>query len=212
MTTTVRTTRHSDRTTFMEVKTMEESRAELNRTIWFVIISDGKPKKEMKQEVNLIKKAGYQIDKCGRNQWEVYNPATGRRVSASVRWREIVVENSYRGTYRINTEGLSSYTSICNDAYDRRPIDFVGILEKPINTVWGNRWLWQNKKSRAKQNYERLQSKLGMVKSYSRDILKTKKEIQELQDRLVALSERRTKYRAEANAVRREIGLKEVLY
>lgn len=217
MTTAVRTSGQTDRTsTFMEVKTMEEIRAELNKAIWYVIISEGKPKKEMKNEVALIKKAGYQINKCDRNQWEVYNSTTQRRVSAKIRWREITVDNSYRSTYRINTEGLSSYTSIYNDAYNRRPIDFVGILNKPINEEW-RRLCWHRAYAGSRHDtiystqfkYQQLKDAKWSIK-YDKDrIARDKKRIEDAQKDLANDIEAKVKSEQRLKELRKKLGLKE---
>lgn len=212
MTTAVRTSGQTDRTSaFMEVKTMEENRVELNKAIWYVIISEGKPKKEMKDVVDLIKKAGYQINKCDRNQWEVYNLATQRRVSAKVRWREITVTNTYWFYYRINTEGLRTY----NEAYERRPIDFVGILEKPTNDVWRN-LCWSRNYAGTKHDrqstlfkYERLKDAKWYVKWDKERIAKDKKTIEDAQKELARDIESKIKSELRLAEVRKELGLKE---
>lgn len=213
MTTAVRTSGQTDRTsTFMEVKTMEEIRTELNKAIWYVIISEGKPKKEMKNEVALIKKAGYQIIKCDRNQWEVYNLVTQRRVSAKVRWREITIDNSYRFTYRINTEGLSSY----KNAYERRPIDFVGILNKPINEEW-RKLCWHRAYAGSRHDtiystkfkYEQLKDARFWIGIATREIAGDKKKIEETQKDLARHIEDKVKAELKLKELRKKLGLKE---
>lgn len=212
MTTAVRTSRQSDRTSvYMEVKTMEEAREELNRAIWLVIISEGKCKKDMKETIRLIKSAGYEIVKYDTGKWSVENRKTNRHIRATLRWREIYLNNSYRHDYRINCEGCSY-----KDAYDRRKIDFVGILEKPLNDEWRYlQWHRQYAGTRhdtiysTKFKYEQLKDARHWVKWEERYIVDDKKKIAEAQKDLARHIEDKVKAELKLEELRKKLGLKD---
>lgn len=199
MTTAVRITRNSDRNTFMEVGTMEDNRREeLNQAIWYVITTD-KPKKEMKDTVRLLKKAGYEVYKCDTHQWGVRNHKANRCVSAEYRrWKsEWVVWNSHRREIAVKL------------GHDPK-IDFVGLLEKPLNLEWERRpeRVYDGLRSRALKRYEKLQQKKRYVRYDEDDIKRTQQKIEELQKQLIREVEGKVRSQAELDNYRKEIGLR----
>ena len=202
----------TDRTnTYMEVITMEDNRMELNRAIFTIITSD-KPMKEMKDEVKMVRKAGYQISKCAPHQWQVSNPSTRRWVSSSFefRYREVLrIYNTFRKEYKINIEGCRNQS----DYMERCKIDFVGVLSKPINNDWI--WVLNNRdngtvyrRSPTQAKYDRLLSARRSVKWRADEIINLQKQIEKLQKNLIYYAGEKAKAEVELNKVRKELGLK----
>ncbi len=199
MTTAVRTTRNSDRNTFMEVGTMEDNRRELNQAIWYVMTS-GLPKKEMKDKVRLLKKAGYKLYKADTNQWGVTNDRTNRNITASKGY-------GYHSDWKV----YNTYRRQITVKYGTVPkIDFVGLLEKPLNLEWERRpeRVYQGTRSRALKRYETLQQKKRYVRYDEDDIKRTQQKIEELQKQLMREVEYKVKAQAELDNYRKEIGLR----
>ena len=210
MTTAVRTTTQTDRTTFMEVGIMEDNRTELNKAIFYVI-THNIPKKEMKEQVRLIKKSGYQVEKGGRKNWYIYNPTTTKTVSAEVTWREIRVWNNSRFQYTINIEGCTSRT----EQYNKCHIDFVAILEKPINHTWirlldqrnYSTYWWY--KTPTQEKMAKLKDAKQSVRYKAKQIKETQKKIEELQAELIRYAGETVERKNKLNEVRRQLGLQE---
>lgn len=193
----------------IEVTNKEVIKMELNEAI-FYIITHNIPKKDMKERVRLVKKAGYEVYKGGRKNWVVNNPVTQKYVSADVRWREVTLYNNGRFSYSINTEGCQSTT----EYWDRCHVDFVGILTKPVNKDW----LWElNYKNSfgywwyrtpTQQKFDRLKSAKSSVRYRAKDIKETQKQIEELQRKLIRLAGDKVNAENNLNDVRKQLGLR----
>lgn len=198
----------TDRTNTMEVRTMTDNRTELNRAIFNIITSE-KPLKDMKEDVKAVRKAGYEIIKYDVRKWSVENRATCRHVRARVRYREINIDNSYRFCKTISTEGCN-YRS---EYFDRCKVDFVGILEKPLNDVWNEvchrrRYagtIYDHTSTKSKyQSLKEAISHLNWEKHYVEEDLK---QIAELQKKLARDIEDRVKAEMRLKQLRKELGL-----
>ena len=198
--------------TTYEVTNREVINMELNQAI-FYIITHNIPKKEMKEQVKLVKKAGYNIEKGGRHNWYVENPVLNKYVSADVRYSEIVIYNNNRFAYKIDIHDCQYRT----EYWDRCHTDFVGILEKPINKEW--LWVLDHKdigtdrnwwrRTPTQQKCERLKNAKSHVGYRARDIKETQKKIEELQRELIRLAGEKVKEENYVNQVRKELGLRE---
>lgn len=192
-----------------EVTNQEVEKMELNYAIFFVITHDI-PKKEMKEQVRLVKKAGYEVNKGGRKNWTVYNPVTHKYVSGEVRYREITIYNNGTFAYKINIEDCN-YRS---EYWDRCKVDFVGILTTPVNRDW--HWvrnLQQSQsswwfKSPTQQKFDRLKSAKDWVRYSDNHIKETQKKIEELQKQLIHYAQDKVKKENELNEVRKKLGLR----
>ena len=201
----------SGRKTFMEVRTMEQDRIELNKAIFVVIVS-GNPLKDMKQEVKLIRNAGYQISKYAPHQWRIDNLSTSRHLTATMNWRsggyQIEVNNTYRKCYRIDLKGCQRRS----EYFDRCKIDFVGILESPINHDWiwvlDNRMVgngWRLTPTMAK--YDRLKQAKYAIKWKQDEIKNIQKQIEAAQKSLIYYAGEKAKSERYLQDIRKELGL-----
>lgn len=198
--------------TIIELNNQEVNKMELNQAI-FYIITHNIPKKEMKEQVKLVKNAGYRIEKGGRHNWYVENPVTRKYVSADVGYSEITLYNNGRFAYKIDIHDCQYRT----EYWERCHTDFVGIIDKPVNNDWlwvldhkdiGTvRCWWRN--TPTQQKCERLKTAKHYVGYRVRDIKETQKKIEELQKELIRLAGEKVKEEQRLNEVRKELGLRE---
>ena len=194
-----------------EVRTIEvTSREEINKAI-FHVITHNIPKKEMKEECRLIKKQGYEVYKGGRHNWVVRNPVTNKYVSAEKSWREVTLYNNGRFAYKVNIEGCN----YIREYFDRCHVDFVGILEKPVNKDWF--WVLDNQRigrdwwyrTPTQNKFTRLKSAKSDIGYKAREIKEIQKKIEELQKDLIRAVAEKVRRENRLNEVRKELGLRE---
>ena len=177
-------------------KATEMNRAELNKAIYKVLTS---LKRDAKEEHKLVKQAGYVIEK-GRKSFIVSNPETRRSVyiSEAARWGR----NSYiiHGYYTVHRSKFD---------YLNCKFDFVGCLEKSMNTVYWNsgEYRYNGNRSKAYVRYDELKSVKRSVKYEADRIAEYEKQIKELQDKLMKATEQKVRNEFKLAEVRKELGL-----
>ena len=151
-------------------------------------------KKDMGEAKKIVRGAGYIIEKdyCN-NGFSVYNPTTGRRVSARLRYGEVTITRDYGYQNKRYKIGECKF-------------DFVSFLNKPRNTEY--REMCNISKRPTKEKYRRLSDAKYSITWRKRDIENTKKEIAKLQESLLTASRYLYESEARANNVRRELGLR----
>ena len=175
------------------------SRELVNEAIFTVLTEQFK--KDAKEAHAIVEQAGYSISKMD-GDWYLKNAETGRRVYMHVARR---------------TYGMSYISGNGND-YGRRggwrirvskKFDFVGYLEKPLNTVWEEMQNWNY--NRYEKQASTLKSARWDVKYHTEQIDKIQKEIEEkiakLQKDLLYHSQEKVKAEIHLREVREELGL-----
>ena len=180
-------------------------RQELNNMIWKAL--NCKFKKDAPEAFTAIKEAGYDIDKCGRGCFEIYNPKTKRRIYLYERrgWSRNYKMTISHGPYTKQTTDLTEAEARMKTT----KFDFVGCLEKPMNQVWYDLVNGYNDYTMtAVKKYEAIKSKRRMAASYAEDIERTKKQLADLQEKLVWQTKMMTSYEQEAKELKNRYGLK----
>lgn len=168
---------------------------ELNNAIYTVLTT--KYKKDAKEAFKMVEAAGYNIDKCN-GYFEVGNNKTKKYIRI---YREFY---SYRENDRmIVLYGLKNKDTVTHSNFKK--IDFVNLLNTPTNVEYYGRPRNRSKFVEAAENIKRAK---WMIKSYNKDIDKTKKEIEELTNRLVWYTTQREYHTNDLKNIRKEYNLK----
>lgn len=175
------------------------NREKLNAAIGIVVTS--KFKKDAPEAFAVVAKAGYECFKNGSSEWEIYNPATKRRIwltTARRGWGSDV--RIIHGMYCNNVANFDTEDAAISK------FDFVGCLDKPLNTEYYRCTRLDGKKT-AVEKYDELKFKKRMMLSYDEDLTKIAEKIKKLQDELVRAACRRESYSRELADLRKELGL-----
>lgn len=173
------------------------NRDEVNEAIWKVL--NTKFKKDAKDAFELVESAGYSVYKDGCGQWNVCNSHTNRVVYLNQFSRRAFIQH---GPY-FNSRCRRFLTS--KEMLNKRiAFDFVGCLEKSVNSFWSN----DNKsKNTAIEKYSRIRDEKYMIRSYERDIDNIKHKIEALQDELIRCGAHIKSHENDLKSLRKEYGL-----
>lgn len=178
-------------------RTMEmNNRAELNKAIYVVLTQ---LKRDAKEAHKVVKQAGYVIEK-GRSSYIVSNPETKR---------SIYIGDAYgRGNLCVVHGWYKVHRSVFKGSGECK-FDFVGCLEKPMNTVYWNsgEYSYNGNRSKAYVRYDELKSARWSVKYEADRIAEYEKQIKELQDKLMKATEQKVRDEFKLAEVRKELGL-----
>lgn len=166
-------------------------RETLNNAIHTVLTA--KFKKDAREAFAAVEDAGYTIEKRDSNFW-VINDETRRYV--------YVRENRYGPGYAVNANNFyKRFTTYGAE----KVIDYVNLLNKPINMAWYN--VNNNTYAPTKMKYRLLVCSRDHVKYADNEVARIQKKIDELQRELVAEIERRATYKQNLTNCRKTIGL-----
>lgn len=174
--------------------TTNYTKEQINEAIYTVMKK--RFKKDAKEAHKIVEDAGYSVYKGGNGYFDIYNPETQRHL-----W---VTEPrySYRkgGDYQNIYSG--PYTKHMNEFTDK--FDFVGCLEKPINSIY---YQDTNTKESARHKYDRIKHLRYMEESWKKDAEECKKKIDSLLDQMQRYTKYSAEKAAELSALRKEYGL-----
>lgn len=164
------------------------TREELNKAIFKVLTTQFK--KEMKEAVNTVEEAGYEIYKYN-GHFNVRNPKTDKVIYASGNYNLYIATNGNAKRKVIDWK-----------------IDFVGMLEKPINKEWNERnWMRGIGSTDYKAKRRRLTDAKSSIEWKKRDIERKQAQILKLQEELLRDLKYQAQYEADLANVRKELGL-----
>jgi hypothetical protein len=174
--------------------------ADIKNTVNEAIIEvcTNKYKKDARQAHELLEDLGYKIEKWN-GCYHIMNKETHRTVTIDLAggWRTYyVVTGTTKGNIRFDHKA------------DLIKVDYVGILNKPWNTAWvdAQDYRWQNVRPTINK-YNTLKWKKTCIADVTKDIEKTKKEIEYLQDRLIKLATNKVRYETELQNLRNKFGI-----
>ena len=180
------------------------TRQQVNEAIYTVLTSEYK--KDAPEAFELVKKMGYDYTKFDRGIFEVYNPVTKRRIHLK--------EGGYYRNYYVKVVfGYYERQTKMFEGDDRKldakeKFDYVGCLEKPINKTWYDMQNGYNTgKMTALEKYNDLQHMKRMAAIYAEDVDKIKKQINDLQDKLLRYAGYQRDAEQELKARKQELGL-----
>lgn len=171
------------------------NRDEVNEAIWTVL--KAKFKKDAKDAFELVESVGYSIYKDGCGRWNVSNSRTSRIVYLNpFNHRTFIQHGPYQNS---NCRRFLTREEMLNK---RIAFDFVGCLEKSVNSIWNS-----ERKETALDKYQHIRDEKYLMSSYKKDIDQIKRKIEELQDKLIAYSGQVKSHELELKALRKEYGL-----
>ena len=168
------------------------NRTELNNALFTVMTTQFK--KNMREEVATVEAAGYKVEKYG-GVYRVRNPKTDKVVYIDGKCRSYV-----------HTNGNAKGVEVVVWKNDCR-VDFVGMLEKPINTEWNELYWRQAGATNYRQKADRLIHARRNVEWKKQDIERRKEQIRSLQEAILRDLHYEAEYEARLTAVRKELGL-----
>lgn len=168
------------------------NRTELNNALFKVMTTQFK--KNMREAVATVEAAGYKVEKFG-GVYRVRNPKTGKVV---------YIDGKYRSYVRTN--GNAKDVEVIVWKNDCR-VDFVGMLEKPINTEWNKLYWTQAGITNYWHKANRLINARRNVEWKKQDIERRQEQIRNLQEALLRDLRYEAEYEARLTAVRKELGL-----
>ena len=170
-------------------------RARLNDAIFTVITNAFK--KYMQDAVKTVEQAGYKVSKWN-GHWHVTNPTTKRQVYCTGDTRRYIHQNG-------NGKPVGFYPR------DEVKVDFVGLLNKPINNEWNSlRWRnWENPVgiNKYRDMASRLRDAKWNANYYAGQIKETRRKIEKLQEELEDEVRRAVLAEERLKTVRTELGL-----
>lgn len=173
------------------------SRELVNEAIFTVLTTQFK--KDAKEAHAIVEQAGYTISKFN-GDWYIHNAETGRKVFIHYPKYN---DRPYREYIDGNGNGKRSKIS--------QKFDFVGYLEKPLNTAWAEMQSWDYQLNRYEQQASTLKSARWSVKYHTEQIDRIQKEIEEkiakLQKDLLYHSQEKVRAEIHLKEVRKEFGL-----
>lgn len=185
----------------------------LNQAIFTVLTTQYK--KDAAEAFKLVKDAGYEYRKDD-GRFEVVKVTNGDwRTSKWVRLGKL--ESRWRRNEKTGEYGYVKYRTLSTNAGRSEvapdkveKINFVNLLETPVNTVWTKlNWTsYYDQKSKAVAIYEdKIKSPARMVKVYTEDIEKCQKQIEKLQADMLRYMKYKTEYEQKVIANKKELGL-----
>lgn len=166
---------------------------EVNQAIYVVLTTQYK--KDAKKAHSIVEAAGYQITKFN-GDWHIRNDKTGRTVYIHYPKYN---SRSYREYIDGNGNGKKAKIS--------RKFNFVGYLEKPLNTAWREMKSYSFQENRYSQQATFLKSKRWNVKYHTDAIAEIQKKMEDLQKQLIYHAGEKVKSEQALLDVRKSLGL-----
>lgn len=173
----------------------EYTKEQINEAIYTVLTTQFK--KDAKEEHKIVESAGYTIKKYD-GSFEVSNKKNHRYVQIGISKYYWYKGTIYHGPYRC----MKCSVDLRNKVF----FDFVGCLEKPINSTWYELLDTQDR-SQLLAKYERLHSAKWHIEYDENEIKNIKKKIDTLQNELIYYAKSLARANENLATVRKELGL-----
>ena len=173
------------------------NRHEVNEAIYAVLTTQYK--KDVKESHNIVEAAGYQISKFN-GDWYIHNKETGRKLFAHYSKYNDRYARRYAREY-IDGNGNAKKAKISEK------FDFVGYLDKPLNTEWNEMKSYSFQENRYSKQAYVLKSARWEVEYHTEKLASIQKQIANLQKDLIYHAERKARGEQDLLSLRKSLGL-----
>ena len=169
---------------------------QINEAIYTVLTTQYK--KDAKEAHSAVEAEGYEVYKFNGSWW-IHNSETGRKLylQSSRNGYSRYIEGNGNGRHRKNQLSYREFPKF----------DFVGFLDKPLNTEWAEMHSYRHGENRFKQSKEALDSARWMVTYHNGHIDDIQKELADLQKQLIYHTEQKVKAEQKLVETRKNLGL-----
>ena len=169
---------------------------QINEAIYTVLTTQYK--KDAKEAHSAVEAEGYQISKFNGSWW-IHNTGTGRKIYLHY------VRGGYYSYIEGNGNGRHRKNQISYREFPK--FDFVGFLDKPLNTEWSEMNSYRFQENRYSQNAEVLRSARWNVKYHTDSIARIQKQIEDLQKDLIYHAGQKAQAEQRLVETRKNLGL-----
>lgn len=180
------------------MKQTQYTTEQVNKAIFDVLTTQFK--KDAKEAHDIVKQAGYTTEKQAGGCYDVINEETRKRLTLfSYSHERVWIPSKGYSDYRMHIYRFETYTATTSRriVFKRKddeptpcPIDFIGILNTPINDEYREALRLQNQGSHAREAYADIKSCCWSIDYEEREIELKRREIERLQDAIIRSKER----------------------